>query len=908
MNTPDAPHVFFSVNTRFMPLLRVALVSLLTKAGGRISVHVLHVEKRNDSHASLMRICEHFGQEIEFIPVESRIFEGWLHRRQRTPLEMILRLAIPALKPGLRKAVYLDCDVLVLDDIQKLWRTPLGNHAAGAARDMWADSARLRFFPQNKDPLDYFNSGVMLLNLDWMRRELPLERCFEIRREVVNWSHLQDQDVLNYAMQGRTLLLPLRWNVQAEFFVRIRGSPDVVTEELLEAVGNPAIVHFSSGLKPWKESPKEHGIPFHAHYQKSEELARRLSASPALSIGKPFSNHPENPDSPMTQDIPAHEEKNGQPSIMKEKVTFLVGVCSARSYANRRAAVRQTWLGIGHENEGVKTRILFFHGKGANPTENPEDTVELAAKDGYDFLPGKVLEFFRHALEHFDFEWLFKCDDDTYLAVDRLPSLLEKDVDFIGDAMLAKRRAPSGGAGYLMSREIVEKLTRFPNLPQTGPEDLLLGRIIVDKLKARWHSTPKLCHDHSRAPRPGNDIVSSHWCTPQRLLRLHNGYQSPPDAIYEATHSQWKDKVLFSKNGFFARLSSGCTGRWFSDENERLVLRWHDWDAEILKREGLAYRGENFELRPERGDILSIPRAARNGSEDVMHGMENWPDLTSLNSRAILLFRFHSHFPLCRERLRILRHFNPRLSIYALYGGSPQEAEKARQATREFVLGFWDFSRFGDARRKWLRGDLMIREWYEKFGNALNFSFLISHEWDILTAAPLGRIYPEFVSPKTYVSPLQRFSREEEQLWFWTRNGKWRETPFMKHLSANHGMERPRHVTRGPGMVFSREFLEAQRIFPALDGMHDEFVVPALAEALGIPLEDSGFFGNPRNAGLRLWNTCGVELGDIQRELCTPGGMRIFHPVKSLVTLEDIQAWTEFETANPVPDASKTAG
>ncbi len=62
-------------------------------------------------------------------------------------------------------------------------------------------------------------------------------------------------------------------------------------------------------------------------------------------------------------------------------------------------------------------RQMVEHGKTG---WEEEDTVGLDAPDGYNELPAKVKSFFRYALENYEFEWLFKCDDDTYLELSRL--------------------------------------------------------------------------------------------------------------------------------------------------------------------------------------------------------------------------------------------------------------------------------------------------------------------------------------------------------------------------------------------------------------------------------------------------------------------------------------------------------
>jgi hypothetical protein len=567
-----------------------------------------------------------------------------------------------------------------------------------------------------------------------------------------------------------------------------------------------------------------------------------------------------------------------QTTKVKKKVKMLVGICSTRAYTFRRAAVRETWLSL--PAEGVHS--IFFHGRTNSLTENPVDTVELDVRDDYEYLPAKVLAFFEHVLEHYEFEWLFKCDDDTYVAQDRLLSLAKDGVDLVGDPMLDVRRAPSGGAGYLLSRNIVEKIVSTPNFPRTGAEDWIVGRMVTTRFHASWVSTKNLCYDCSRMPRQENAVVSAHWCSPQKLKSIHIVYTNKPRIVCEGVHKDWRDKVLFFENGLFARKTSGCTGRWVRDKTGRLTLHWHEWPVEVLQQKGMEYDGEHFTLKPVSGNFpklfpkkkISVPK--KSDANAV------------LNAKAVLLFRFHSHFSVCRERLRILRHFNPDLPVYALYGGTLQEAGIARQSTDEFTLGFWNCSELCDAKTKWLRSDFLVKEWYSRVGRALNFSFLYLYEWDILTVAPLKKIFPPLVSSSVYVSPLRAFTPEEEVTWFWTKDRKWKNSEFVNYLIANYGIERPRHVSHAPGMVFSREFLEAQKNLPFLSGVNDGFAIPALAEAFGFPLRETKLFSHPRNSERRLWNTTGVAINDIKNELMAKDGMRTFHPVKAMVTLGDL--------------------
>lgn len=89
---------------------------------------------------------------------------------------------------------------------------------------------------------------------------------------------------------------------------------------------------------------------------------------------------------------------------------------------------------------GIECR--FFLGR-REALEREEDAIPLWVNDDDDHLPEKVLAFFRYALEYYDFDWLFKCDDNTYVALDRLAELADDQYDLIGDSSLKAKGAPA---------------------------------------------------------------------------------------------------------------------------------------------------------------------------------------------------------------------------------------------------------------------------------------------------------------------------------------------------------------------------------------------------------------------------------------------------------------------------------
>jgi hypothetical protein len=254
---------------------------------------------------------------------------------------------------------------------------------------------------------------------------------------------------------------------------------------------------------------------------------------------------------------------------------ILIGICSARCHPERRKAVRETWL--SHCRKEMDT--FFFVGRGEKLKDEP-DTLILDAPDNYEQLPEKVITFFRWALAYSDFEWLFKCDDDTYLACSRLKELLSLEADLIGDESLDSRGAPSGGAGYLLSRAAVERLCDDEQLPLVGAEDLIMGSAIVQYgLPVR--STSRLCYHCSHFPKENNDLITAHWCSPDQLRAIH-AINFEEGENYAVAYELYRDSLLFFPSGYFSRHHEFDSGRWKKLPDGKMVLHWFEGKEETL--------------------------------------------------------------------------------------------------------------------------------------------------------------------------------------------------------------------------------------------------------------------------------------------------------------------------------------
>ncbi|MBP7951554.1 MAG: hypothetical protein KA004_18075 [Verrucomicrobiales bacterium] len=206
---------------------------------------------------------------------------------------------------------------------------------------------------------------------------------------------------------------------------------------------------------------------------------------------------------------------------------IVVGVCSCANHRQRREAVRKTWA--AQAPPGVK--VLFFT-EACDPDERiwsggKEGDVVLVETEGdYPALPAKVEGFFRSIVNSCRFDYLFKCDDETYLRLDRLACITAVG-DFVGSETASGTGSVSGGAGYSLARPLVE-LIASTGLPPLGTEDVLVTELLRRAgILPAWDE--RLRMDHADWPSADNSIISAHGVSPELMHQMHQNAPAAPN-------------------------------------------------------------------------------------------------------------------------------------------------------------------------------------------------------------------------------------------------------------------------------------------------------------------------------------------------------------------------------------------
>lgn len=150
---------------------------------------------------------------------------------------------------SLSRVIWLDCDLLVLDDLSIMWRQDLNGRIALAAQDQRVPLVSSRFGVAGWRDLGlppgtkYFNAGVMLIDLDKWRAHNVGDEALKYLESYRNRVYFWDQEALNAALADNWDELDMRWNWHPALD-QLNGLPS-------QSPPRPSIVHFNGNLKPW---------------------------------------------------------------------------------------------------------------------------------------------------------------------------------------------------------------------------------------------------------------------------------------------------------------------------------------------------------------------------------------------------------------------------------------------------------------------------------------------------------------------------------------------------------------------------------------------------------------------------------------------------------------------------------
>lgn len=245
MDNKQVIPIFFAVDDGYIPFLAVSIQSLADHASDE-NQYVIKVLYTNISEENQKKISKYERENIsiEFVDLNYYIekIKDKLYTRDYYSKTTYFRLFIPNLYPQYNKILYLDSDITILSDVADLYNIDIGDNLIAAAPDDVIQTIEVFQDYVEKvvgvaDYRNYFNAGIIVMNLDELRK-FDFQEKFLYLLSTVKFSVAQDQDYLNRLCKGRVKLFSNTWN-------RMPIGGDVVDRDDLH------LIHYNLAFKPW---------------------------------------------------------------------------------------------------------------------------------------------------------------------------------------------------------------------------------------------------------------------------------------------------------------------------------------------------------------------------------------------------------------------------------------------------------------------------------------------------------------------------------------------------------------------------------------------------------------------------------------------------------------------------------
>ncbi|WP_338470714.1 glycosyltransferase family 8 protein [Niallia sp. XMNu-256] len=274
-------NILVTLDSHYLKPLRVMLKSLFfNHQGEHFDIYLLHSRIKDEEITELQNFIHEEGHELFVIKISNDYFKDAPIIKHYSR-EMYYRLlAFQFLPSHLEKILYLDPDILIINEIRSLYDMDISEYMYAAAyhdRVSVKEINRLRLWPYEIDA--YFNSGVLLMNLTSHRKEIEVGEIFDFVAKNKKRLILPDQDILNALYSKKIKQVDeVLYNYDPRFFHFYKLASDGLYD-MDYIIHHTSIIHFCGKRKPWH---KQYTGKFQSLYKHYERLAfsERIAMNP----------------------------------------------------------------------------------------------------------------------------------------------------------------------------------------------------------------------------------------------------------------------------------------------------------------------------------------------------------------------------------------------------------------------------------------------------------------------------------------------------------------------------------------------------------------------------------------------------------------------------------------------------
>lgn len=256
MKKDSTMDIAFSTDDNYVKHLSACIASILCNAGkcDHFNFYILNSGLKEANKQKLLKLKKIKNFNMSFLEVNQQDFNICpLTNNKHITITAYYRFLIPKLLKELPKVLYLDCDIIVKNSLRAFFNTDITDKYAAVVSDIApiVDNLKVK---EKLEVTKYFNSGVILLNINEMNKDNIVDKLFENTIKLSNENKItwEDQCVLNYTLKDKLKFVPQKYNLQLSFFRDKEYVLKYVSqEEYNDAIKNHVIIHYTTDKKPW---------------------------------------------------------------------------------------------------------------------------------------------------------------------------------------------------------------------------------------------------------------------------------------------------------------------------------------------------------------------------------------------------------------------------------------------------------------------------------------------------------------------------------------------------------------------------------------------------------------------------------------------------------------------------------
>lgn len=286
--------VVMAANNNFVPMFAACIRSLMDhmNVNNNYDIVLLQSDVTAENKNTLVDMVKQYENvSLRFFDAAQLLTNYKLKANAHISVETYYRFLIQDVLPDYDKILYIDCDIIVNADVADLYHTDIEGYMLAATRDpdflgqINGANAETRKYCEEefvmKDPYNYFQAGVLLLNTKEMRAAYSLDEWLTFASHPFKYN---DQDVLNLYCEGHVKYLDMSWNMLTDCdHYRVNNviayAPADILDEYKKAHANPKMIHYAGFMKPWHRPNEDYAQLFWTTLRRTpyyEELLYRM--------------------------------------------------------------------------------------------------------------------------------------------------------------------------------------------------------------------------------------------------------------------------------------------------------------------------------------------------------------------------------------------------------------------------------------------------------------------------------------------------------------------------------------------------------------------------------------------------------------------------------------------------------